>query len=85
MDDKALDNAVKEGWITKKQREKIVSRAYLTWLARTNKAKNHKPKPSLSEDAWAQKLASASKAKEKSSQTKKKKTTRKKRKSSVKK
>ena len=29
MDDKALDNAVKEGWITKKQREKIVSRAYL--------------------------------------------------------
>ena len=82
MDDTALDKAVKEGWITKLQREKIVSRAYLTWLARTNKAKNHKPKPSLSEEAWAQKLASA---RVKSSPTKKKKTTRKKRKSSVKK
>ena len=78
MDDTALDKAVKEGWITKKQREKIVSRAYLTWLARTNKAKNHKPKPSLTEEAWAQKQASAAQAKEKSSQTKKKKTTRKK-------
>ena len=85
MDDTALDNAVKEGWITKLQREKLPSRAYLTWLARTNKAKNHKPKPSLSAEAWAQKLASASQSKEKSSQTKKKKTTRKKRKSSVKK
>ena len=84
MDDTALDKAVKEGWITKLQREKL-SRAYLTWLARTNKAKNHKPKPSLSVDAWAEKLASASQAKEKSSPTKKKKTTRKKRKSSVKK
>ena len=84
MDDTALDKAVKGGWITKLQREKL-SRAYLTWLARTNKAKNHKPKPSLSEEAWAQKLASASQAKEKSSPTKKKKTTRKKRKSSVKK
>ena len=82
MDDKALDNAVKGGWITKLQREKIASRAYLTWLARTNKAKNHKPKPSLSTEAWAEKLASA---KVKSSPTKKKKTTRKKRKSSVKK
>ena len=82
MDDKALNQAVKDGWITKKQREKIASRAYLTWLARTNKAKNHKPKPSLSEDAWAEKLATA---KVKSSPTKKKKTTRKKRKSSVKK
>ena len=51
MDDKALDNAVKEGWITKLQREKLPSRAYLTWLARTNKAKNHKPKPSLSAEA----------------------------------
>ena len=81
MDDKALDNAVKGGWITNLQREKL-SRAYLTWLARTNKAKNHKPKPSLSEDAWAEKLATA---KVKSSPTKKKKTTRKKRKSSVKK
>ena len=83
MDDTALDKAVKDGWITKLQREKLPSRAYLTWLARTNKAKNHKPKPSLSEDAWAQKQASASQSKEKSSQTKKKKTTRKK--SSVKK
>ena len=81
MDDKALDNAVKDGWITKLQREKLPSRAYLTWLARTNKAKNHKPKPSLTEEVWAQKQAQ----KEKSSQTKKKKTTRKKRKSSVKK
>ena len=71
MDDKALDNAVKGGWITKLQREKIASRAYLTWLARTNKAKNHKPKPSLTEEVWAQKQAQ----KEKSSQTKKKKTT----------
>ena len=78
MDDKALNQAVKDGWITKKQREKIPSRAYLTWLARTNKAKNHKPKPSLSEEAWAQKQASASQSKEKSSQTKKKKTIRKK-------
>ena len=78
MDDKALDNAVKQGWLTKLQREKLPSRAYLTWLARTNKAKNHKPKPSLSEDAWAQKQASASQSKEKSSQTKKKKTIRKK-------
>ena len=78
MDDTALDKAVKEGWITKLQREKLPSRAYLTWLARTNKAKNHKPKPSLSEDAWAQKQASASQSKEKSSQTKKKKTIRKK-------
>ena len=51
MDDKALNQAVKDGWITKKQREKIASRAYLTWLARTNKAKNHKPKPSLSAEA----------------------------------
>ena len=76
MDDTALDKAVKKGWITKLQREKL-SRAYLTWLARTNKAKNHKPKPSLSEDAWAQKQASASQSKEKSSQTKKKKTIRK--------
>ena len=74
MDDTALDKAVKEGWITKKQREKLPSRAYLTWLARTNKAKNHKPKPSLTEEVWAQKQAQ----KEKSSQTKKKKTTRKK-------
>ena len=70
MDDTALDKAVKEGWITKLQREKL-SRAYLTWLARTNKAKNHKPKPSLTEEVWAQKQAQ----KEKSSQTKKKKTT----------
>ena len=69
MDDKALNQAVKDGWITKKQREKIASRAYLTWLARTNKAKNHKPNPSLTEEVWAQKQA----AKEKSSQTKKKK------------
>ena len=84
MDDTALDKAVKDGWITKLQREKL-SRAYLTWLARTNKAKNHKPKASLSEEAWAQKQASASQSKEKSSETKKKKTTRKKRKSSVKK
>ena len=83
MDDTALDKAVKEGWITKKQREKLPSRAYLTWLARTNKAKNHKPKPSLTEEAWAQKQASASQAQEKSSQTKKKKTTRKKRKKVV--
>ena len=75
MDDKALDKAVKDKWITKKQREKIPSRAYLTWLARTNKAKNHKPKPSLTEEVWAQKQASASQSKEKSSQTKKKKTT----------
>ena len=45
MDDKALNQAVKDGWITKKQREKIASRAYLTWLVRTNKAKKHKPKP----------------------------------------
>ena len=82
MDDKALNQAVKDGWITKKQREKIPSRAYLTWLARTNKAKNHKPKPSLSAEAWAEKLASA---KIKSAPTTMKKKTRKKRKSSVKK
>ena len=69
MDDKALDNAVKGGWITKLQREKIASRAYLTWLARTNKAKNHKPKPSLTEEVWAQKQA----AKEKETKKKKKK------------
>ena len=82
MDDKALNQAVKDGWITKKQREKLPSRAYLTWLARTNKAKNHKPKPSLSTEAWAEKLASA---KIKSAPTTMKKKTRKKRKSSVKK
>jgi len=69
MDDKALNQAVKDGWITKKQREKIKSRAYLTWLVRTNKAKKHKPKPSLPEEVWAQKQA----AKEKETKKKKKK------------
>ena len=77
MDDTALDNAVKGGWITKLQREKL-SRAYLTWLARTNKAKNHKPKPSLSEDAWAEKLASAPKPRSAPTTMKKKKKKKKK-------
>ena len=48
MDDKQLDQAVKEGWLTKNQREKITSRGYLTYLARTNKEKGHNPKPSFS-------------------------------------
>ena len=52
MDDKDLNKAVKDGWITKKQREKIQSRAYLTWLVKSNKAKNHKPQPSLSDKEW---------------------------------
>ena len=78
MDDKALNQAVKDGWITKKQREKLPSRAYLTWLARTNKAKNHKPKPSLSEDAWAEKLASAPKPRSAPTTMKKKKKKKKK-------
>ena len=81
MDDKALNQAVKDGWITKKQREKLPSRAYLTWLVRTNKAKNHKPKPSLSTEAWAEKLASA---KIKSAPTTMKKKTRKKKKKTIK-
>ena len=41
MDDKQLDQVVKEGWLTKKQRTGITSRGYLTYLARTNKEKGH--------------------------------------------
>ena len=47
MYDKQLNQAVKEGWLTKNQREKITSRGYLTYLARTNKEKGHKPKTIL--------------------------------------
>ena len=39
MDDKALDQAVKDGWITLKQREKIPNRNYLVYLVKTNKEK----------------------------------------------
>ena len=54
---KQLDQAVKEGWLTKKQRTGITSRGYLTYLARTNKEKGHKPKPSLSSKEWEKELA----------------------------
>ena len=57
MDDKQLDQAVKEGWLTKKQRTGITSRGYLSYLARTNKEKGHKPKPSLSSKEWEKKQA----------------------------
>ena len=50
MDDKALDQAVKDGWITAKQKEKIPNKNYLVYLAKTNKEKGHKPKPSLTTD-----------------------------------
>jgi hypothetical protein len=57
MDDKQLNQAVKEGWITKNQREKITSRGYLSYLARTNKEKGHKPKPSLKPKEWEKEQA----------------------------
>ena len=57
MDDKQLDQAVKEGWLTKKQRTGITSRGYLSYLARTNKEKGHKPKPSLSSKEWEKEQA----------------------------
>jgi len=68
MDDKQLDQAAKEGWITKKQRDNINSRKYLTYLATNNKKKNHKPQASLSTEQWA------AKQKTKKSQNPKKKT-----------
>ena len=46
MTDTELDRAVKDGWITRLQRQKL-GRNYASWLARSNKGKNHKPKPSL--------------------------------------
>ena len=73
MDDKALDQAVKDGWITLKQREKIPNRNYLVYLAKTNKEKGHKPKPSLTTEQWAKaQAAKSSKAKKKTTQPKKK-------------
>ncbi len=76
MDDKALDQAVKDGWITSKQREKIPNRNYLVYLAKTNKEKGHKPKPSLTTEQWAKAQAAkslkSSKAKKKTTQPKKK-------------
>ena len=76
MDDKALDQAVKDGWITLKQREKIPNRNYLVYLAKTNKEKGHKPKPSQTPEQWAktqeEKSLKSSKAKKKTTQPKKK-------------
>ena len=73
MDDKALDQAVKDGWITSKQREKIPNRNYLVYLAKTNKEKGHKPKPSQTPEQWAKtQEEKSSKAKKKTTQPKKK-------------
>ena len=72
MDDKALDQAVKDGWITAKQREKIPNRNYLVYLAKTNKEKGHKPKPSLSTAEWEKKQAEKSSKAKKTTQPKKK-------------
>ena len=68
MDDKALDQAVKDGWITSKQRTKIPNRNYLVYLVKTNKEKGYKPKPSLTPAQWAKVQA------ERSAKAKKKKT-----------
>ena len=76
MDDKQLDQAAKEGWITKKQRDNINSRKYLTYLATNNKKKNHKPQASLSTEQWAAKQ----KTKKSPNPKKKKKTSTQKRK-----
>ena len=72
MDDKQLDQAVKDGWLTKKQRTGITSRGYLSYLARTNKEKGHKPKPSLKPKEWEKEQAR--RALKKSSKPKQKKT-----------
>ena len=72
MDDKALDQAVKDGWITSKQREKIPNRNYLVYLAKTNKEKGHKPKPSLTTEQWAKAQAEKSSKAKKTTQPKKK-------------
>jgi len=71
MDDKALDQAVKDGWITAKQREKIPNRNYLVYLAKTNKEKGHKPKPSLSTEQWEKRQAEKSSKAKKTTQPKK--------------
>ena len=72
MDDKALNQAVKDGWITAKQREKITNRNYLVYLAKTNKEKGHKPKPSLTTEQWAKVQAEKSSKAKKTTQPKKK-------------
>ncbi|MGZ0214154.1 MAG: hypothetical protein ACKVI4_16880 [Actinomycetales bacterium] len=72
MDDKALDQAVKDGWITAKQREKIPNRNYLVYLVKTNKEKGHKPKPSLTTEQWAKAQAEKSSKAKKTTQPKKK-------------
>ena len=72
MDDKALDQAVKDGWITLKQREKITNRNYLVYLVKTNKEKGHKPKPSLTTEQWAKAQAEKSSKAKKTTQPKKK-------------
>ena len=72
MDDKALDQAVKDGWITPKQRENIPNRNYLVYLAKTNKEKGHKPKPSLTTEQWAKVQAEKSSKAKKTTQPKKK-------------
>ena len=58
MNDKELDQAVKDGWVTKKQREKIPNRSYLVYLAKKNKETGHKPKPSMTTEQWAKHQAS---------------------------
>ena len=58
MNDKELDQAVKDGWVTKKQREKIPNRSYLVYLAKKNKETGHKPKPSMTTEEWAKHQAS---------------------------
>ena len=72
MDDKALDQAVKDGWITLKQREKIPNRNYLVYLVKTNKEKGHKPKPSLTTEQWAKAQTEKSSKAKKTTQPKKK-------------
>eukprot|EP01045_Picozoa_sp_COSAG04_P019782 COSAG04_NODE_1956_length_5141_cov_4.223126_3_plen_64_part_00 len=54
MNSKQLDQAVKDKWITQKQRDKLQPK-YLEWLIKTNRAKKHHPKPSLSAAEWDKK------------------------------
>ena len=50
MSDK-YEKAVKDGFITKRQSEKL-NKPYLDYLIKRNKAKNHKPKR-VSDEKWA--------------------------------
>ena len=71
MSDK-YEKAVKDGFITKRQSEKL-NKPYLDYLIKRNKAKNHKPKR-VSDEQWADYKAKRSESMRKAPKQPQKKT-----------